>query len=334
MFFNNYNYSKIYLDKNKSFDRDKKKLFIKIILIFIFIIIIIINLQIYFINERRCLETKNVCLCTIGKNENKYIREFVEYYKNYQVDKIFLYDNNDLNGENFEDVISDYINNGYVELINYRELSNPQILSYNDCYKKNSKNYDWLIFYDIDEYIYLKDFSNIKLYLGDKRFYKCERIQLNWIFYTDNNLLYYDNRTLAERFIERQPSARGVKSGGSQGIKSIVRGYKKNVRINDVHILSKKFKLCDGFGNRAKIKGIITTKSDFEYHYINHYYCKSTEEFINKIMKTDAVFKNPPIIDKIKTYLGYNKITKEKIDLIENRTKINLTQYRSQIIKE
>jgi hypothetical protein len=41
--------------------------------------------------------------------KNKYIREFVEHYKNYGVDKIFLYDNNELNGERFEEVINDYI---------------------------------------------------------------------------------------------------------------------------------------------------------------------------------------------------------------------------------
>ena len=46
-----------------------------------------------------------ICICTVGKMENKYIKEFVEYYKHLGVDKIFLYDNNELNGEKFEDVI-------------------------------------------------------------------------------------------------------------------------------------------------------------------------------------------------------------------------------------
>ena len=104
--------------------------------------------------------------------------------------------------------------------------------------------------------------------------------------------------------------------------------------MNNVHILSKKFKLCDGFGNRKKINGIITTEADLEYYYIIHYYCKSTEEFINKILRTDAVYKNPSRIDKIKTYLGYNKVTKEKIDLIENRTKINLSEFRIKLKSE
>ena len=103
--------------------------------------------------------------------------------------------------------------------------------------------------------------------------------------------------------------------------------------MNTVHILSTKFKLCDGFGNRRKINGIITG-ADFEYYYINHYYCKSTEEFINKILRTDTVYKNTSKIDKIKTYLGYNKVTKEKIDLIENRTKINLSEFRIKLKSE
>ena len=34
-------------------------------------------------------------------------------------------------------------------------------------------------------------------------------------------------------------------------------------------------------------------------------------------------------MDKIKVYLGYNKITKEKIDFIERETIYNLSSYRN-----
>lgn len=52
---------------------------------------------------------------------------------------------------------------------------------------------------------------NIKEFLQINRFKNCERIQLNWIFHTDNNQLFYDNRTLKERFLEREKKARGIK---------------------------------------------------------------------------------------------------------------------------
>jgi len=93
-----------------------------------------------------------VCICTIGKKENKYIREFISYYKNYGIDQIFLYDNNEINEEHFEDVIKDYINKGFVKVFNWRGRSKPQNKAINNCYMRYNKLFDWLIFYDIDEY--------------------------------------------------------------------------------------------------------------------------------------------------------------------------------------
>ncbi len=165
---------------------------LKVLLLFLFIFFIIIN----FIFHKQI----KVCVCTIGKNENKYAKEFVEYYKNYGVDNIFLYDNNENEGEIFDEVLHNDINNGFVKIINFRGLIGAQIKEYQHCYKENYKKYDWLIFFDMDEFIFLKNYKNIKKFLKKKIFNKCQRIQLNWIFHTDNNLLYYDNRPLAERF--------------------------------------------------------------------------------------------------------------------------------------
>ena len=66
------------------------------------------------ININETLINMKVCLCTLAKNENKYIKEFVEHYKKYGVDKIYLYDNNDINGEKLEDVIDEYVKNGLI----------------------------------------------------------------------------------------------------------------------------------------------------------------------------------------------------------------------------
>ena len=48
-----------------------------------------------------------VCLCTLGKMENIYAREFVQHYKKYDIDKIFIYDNNEISGETFDSVLAD-----------------------------------------------------------------------------------------------------------------------------------------------------------------------------------------------------------------------------------
>jgi hypothetical protein len=271
-------------------------------------------------------------MCTIGKKENKYIREFVSHYKNYGIDKIFLYDNNDIYDENFYDILSDYIENDFVKIIDYRGKIRPQLDSYKDCYRKHYRKYNWFIFYDIDEFIFLKDYKNIKDFLNQKKFNKCQRIQLNWIFHTDNNLLYYENKSLAERFPERELKAKGKKKGGVQGIKSMMRGN-INIDVEDVHFLSRKVQSCDGLGNFKDIQTIVTNVSDFYYYYIDHYYCKSTEEFINKILKSDGchhVDDNLRLL-KLKVYFSINKITKEKLDYIERETKLNLSTFRNKI---
>ena len=92
-----------------------------------------------------------VCLCTIGKKENLYASEFVEHYKKIGYDKIFIYDNNDIGDERFENVLNKHISSNFVQIINYRGYRGkrqiPQSDAFIDCYEKNKNNYDWLSFF-------------------------------------------------------------------------------------------------------------------------------------------------------------------------------------------
>jgi hypothetical protein len=78
--------------------------------------------------------------------ENDYIRFFVEYYQRLHFDKVIIYDNNDPDGEKFEDVINDYIQNGFVEIIDFRGREVAQLPSYQDCYDRFNNQYDWIAF--------------------------------------------------------------------------------------------------------------------------------------------------------------------------------------------
>ena len=78
----------------------------------------------------------------------------------------------------------------------------------NACYQKNFDKFDWLIFYELDEFIHLSNYSNIKMFLNEEKFNKCNLIYLNLVCHTDNNLLFYENKSLAERFPEIAPITR------------------------------------------------------------------------------------------------------------------------------
>ena len=114
------------------------------------------------INERNT----QVCICISGKKENRYIREYVEHYKALGVDKIFLYDNNDIDDEKFEDVLSDYVKNNFVQILNYRGKLAPQLKIYENCYNTNKFKYDWIIYFDIDEFLHL-NIMTIEVLLRD-----------------------------------------------------------------------------------------------------------------------------------------------------------------------
>ena len=276
-----------------------------------------------------------VCLCTPVKDENRYIREFIEFYKNYGVDKIFLYDNNDIQGEKIKPIIMDYLNKGFIKIMNWRGKKKSLYPMMNDCYKKNYRHYDWIVFYEVDEYIHLKNYNNIKLYLNQEKFKKCQTIHLNWVYHTDNNLINYDNRKLRERFPEVEPKAKNNITNTNPLVKSIIKGNIHNITIDNVHQLNEKLKGCNGFGESQTIYGGRSHGADYSYYYIDHYFSKSLSEFVEKINKGDVSHYQAKWFKmfRISQYFSVNQLSLEKINYLENHTKLNLSKYRTKLTK-
>lgn len=168
-----------------------------------------------------------VALCCIGRMENLYIKEYVEYYKNLGIDKIFLYDNNHDGEEYFEDVIGDYINDGFVDITDFRNKTVCQLEAYQDCYDKHGDEYDWICFFDCDEFMVMKEYNNICDFLSQDKFDDFSLIHINWKCYDDNDLVVYDERPVTERFTRVKIPIDFKKTYGfpeNYHVKSIVRG--------------------------------------------------------------------------------------------------------------
>ena len=85
---------------------------LKIILLYFCLLIIFQSKKVYrnyfHINLNQNIPIKEesnikVALCTMGKYENLYANEFVEYYIKLGIDHIFIYDDNDPNTEKISD---------------------------------------------------------------------------------------------------------------------------------------------------------------------------------------------------------------------------------------
>ncbi len=275
---------------------------------------------------------KGICICSIGKNENLYVKEFIDYYLSLGVKKIIIYDNNDIDGENFNDIIKDeYLKK--VDIIDVRGMTSIQIPIYNYCYKNNYDNYNWIGFIDFDEYLYIKNNENINSYLSNKRFSECELVFFNWMIYNHNDIIKYDNRSLSERFkISKQLYIQG---------KSFVRGGINKLLIPSTHIPGINiYSFCNSKGEKIYPVNFLNNKIEISpLAYIKHYYTKTAEEFCNKINKGNAHFhkNHPKYIESIESiiylFFLWNNITKEKIELLEKCTNLNLIQYKNKIKK-
>ena len=248
----------------------------------LWILIFLLNVLTIFIKKLK--SNINVVLCVIAKNENLYIKEFVEYYKNLGIKKIFLYDNNDINGETFNTTLSKYINSDFIKVKNIRGKSVYQIVAYNDCYQKNLNKYSWFLFIDVDEFLYIKKNRTLLNFLSDDKFMNCNSIFINYNDYGDSDLIEYDNRSIFKRFTKSKYERCG---------KSLTRGGIKNAKIN-IHKPLFISNYCNSKGESEELykDKIFSSKIMIDNAEIKHFITKSLGEFYQRLVKGWPCVKN------------------------------------------
>lgn len=269
-----------------------------------------------------------VALVAMGKLENRYAVEFVEYYKNLGIDNIFIIDNNDYDGEWFEDVLGDYINNGFVCILNCRGLKykGSQVMFYKSVYEQYVKNrYDWVFFCDFDEFLTFTKDHTIKEYLSRDCFKEYKQILINWKIYDDNDLIYDDGRGVLERFtrpIDKNKLIEYNKIPENCIVKPIIRGNINNLYTTFPHnFMNAEFKdtTCNASGK--KILNTVTTKKiDWSLAYIKHFGTKTIDEFIhNKYKKGvgDRSYEEFLKTYPLERFFKYNKLTDEKLEFLK-----------------
>ena len=306
-----------------------KKYFLYRIKIEALFISLAIHNFLYMIVHRTLLTKKNIkiAVCTMGKNENLYIKEFIEYYFKMGIDHIFIYDDNDPNTEQIYNIID----KKYKYNVTIYEAKKFNIYRQSDaftkCYNINNKKFDWFLMVDMDEFLYIVD-ETLKGYLTNKRFDKCDFIKINWVLTTDNDLIYYDSRPLFERF--KPPFIK------SQFVKTIIRGNISNLKfwVHSPYFSPERNITCNSIGKKIYYKEMnfeVIKPINIKKAYIIHFSFKSTEEFIKKIKRGYRNWLNNGLekflLNKLKFYLEVNELTNEKIKLIERELKLNISDF-------
>lgn len=288
----------------------------------------IFEADVYFIDEMYEANNMKSMLCCIGRMENDYIKEYVEYYKNYVgVTNICLYDNNRDGEEDFNDVIGDYIKDGYVILKDYRNIKEPcQLRAYKECYEEYKNDYDWFLFFDIDEFLTLGMNMNLHSYLAMKNFKTFDMIHVNWLLFGDGGQLYNDGKPLLQRIT--QPLDFNMTTlydfPDNFHVKSIVRGGLDSIEWKTAHTPIINGRCCNGFGIEIDPKSPFTPY-DYRLSALLHFTTKTASEFADKVNR--GFCDGNPISKKsmIEMFFQRNEVTQEKIDIFKNKTGVDVS---------
>lgn len=255
----------------------------------------------------------NIAICCILKQENLYLRDWVEYYYNMGCCNIIMYDNNDENGEYPQQVIGDYIRNGFVIYKNARGKYRYQIEAYNTCYNEYKNTFDWIGFLDIDEYWYLTPSMTFESYFSEERLGNAISIFMNWLNYGDNDKLHYECKPVTERF--PKPT------------------FPLDFISNDnvCNTVQKLFVKCvnDGFYGFFDVNAFYYDDINFTYYtedvnytisYIKHYRTLTIEEFLHRRFCRKGYADDTSLHDKdfiMSLFWDQNEWTQEKQNIVD-----------------
>jgi Glycosyltransferase family 92 len=125
-----------------------------------------------------------ISVCAIFQNEAPYLKEWIEYHRMLGAQHFYLYNNS--SNDNYLDVLSYYIDNKIVTLIDWpspldKDWTPHQIKAYNDCIEKVKNITKWLAIIDIDEFIVPITYKNLSKMLRHYR--GIGGLQIFWQFF-------------------------------------------------------------------------------------------------------------------------------------------------------
>lgn len=269
----------------------------------------------------------NIAVVAIAKNEELYIEEWFNAYRKIGVNHFYIFDNNDEGNTALAELVK---RNQYtdVSLIDVRGPEKLKKYGYQfGCYKmaydQLSKDYDYMGFFDIDEFLYLND-KTIPDWLAEhKEFDYTDVIKFNWLYYGDNGLVHYDNRPVQKRFKEPCPinTKYAQNFPESLHIKCLLKCGKKMLSGNCHTFVLEGGKAKSANGKDTVMNSPFVNPPSYENGFIKHYGTKTIEEYIDRKCRNvkDATGGSVSIDNRIKWFFNVNEDTLEKRNMIDNK---------------
>lgn len=231
--------------------------------------------------ERTASFDHEVAIVAIAKNEGLYIKEWIEYHKLVGITKIYLYDNE--SSDDTYATIKPYIDSGFLDYTFIRG-GGMQLTAYNDAIKKHKEECRHMAFIDLDEYIMpetpFKKIPEIVNEIISKR-PNAAGIALNWCLYGNSGHIKRPKGLITESYIDRakntNPMNHMIKTlCNPRMVKDYISPHYPQYKLGAISV--------DSTG-RLRSKGWFCRDLTFKNLRLNHYYCKSEEDFKIKVSR-------------------------------------------------
>lgn len=267
---------------------------------------------------------KGVSICAVAKDEDLYLMEWVNHYFKMGVSHIYLYDNNDRETDTIRR-LGEMPNVTIIPLYgNALKEAGSQCGVYTAAYRKYGHMYEWMGFFDIDEFVTV-DSGTIPEFLSDKMYDNVSVVHLSWRYHGDNGLERYDDRPVQERFAEPSPIDVVYSDKGNMEnryVKSFVRTGIEGIEM-DIH--SPRFfgALCRNSIGRFQYARHTLVDIEHRNARVEHYGTKTIEEYIRRRMPNGVDSPNGATgggrisaKDRIDWFFRVNEMTPGKLKII------------------
>jgi len=211
--------------------------------------------------QKKDITIKIVLVC-IAKDEDIYIEEWLKYHHKLGFDHIFIYENN----------WKCNLNLPYLTKISW-DGDYQQIIIYNSFIDNYKNDYDYVAFFDCDEFLVLKKHSNIHDFIKE---YGNKNISVNWQFYGSGGKINRENNSLLKQFTKRENSV-------NEHIKTIL--YLKN----ETKMWIAHHPYLPTFDTNGKsFIGAFNPNGPVDVIVLNHYKDKTLEDFKIRIKRGNA----------------------------------------------